>query len=374
MKGTKLEKLRKKIDEIDEKIVSLLNRRAKIALKISKEKKKVGGEIYSPYREKEILERIKRLENIFPEKSIENIYSEIISATRSIEKEIKITYLGPKGTFTEVAAIKKFGRSANYIPLHSIKDVFNEVEKGNADFGVVPIENSSEGSVTSTLDMFFDSNLKICGEVIIDVVHCLLSNSKISEIKKLYCHPLAFAQCEEWISKNLPNVKIIEVGSTAKAAEIAAKEKNSAAIASELAAREYNLKILARNIQDEIVNKTRFLIIGKCVGKYVGRYVGKYVGIGQNSKKSKKIKSKTSILFTVKHVPGALFRALKSFSDYKINLTKIESRPIKGKLWEYAFFVDFQGHVNDKKVKAALKKLKENCIELKILGSYPEEK
>jgi chorismate mutase/prephenate dehydratase len=203
--------------------------------------------------------------------------------------------------------------------------------------------------------MFFTSNLKICGEVIIDINHCLLSNSKISEIKKLYCHPQAFAQCEGWISKNLPNVEIIEVSSTARAAEIAAKEKYSAAIASELAAMEYNLKILARNIQDEVINKTRFLIIGKIIPEKA-----KY--------------NKTSILFTVKHVPGALFRALKAFNDYKINMTKIESRPIKGKLWEYAFFVDFQGHIEDRKVKTALKELKENCIELKILGSYPEER
>lgn len=354
MASKSLKKLREKIDLLDDKIVRLLNERAKVVLEIAARKKALGRKIYAPAREKRVLERLAKIKGILPAKALEDIYREIISTSRALEKEIKVAYLGPKTTFTEMAALKKFGSAASYIPLPSIPDVFQEVERGNADFGVVPIESSSEGAVSSTLDMFFDSQLNICGEIVIDVDHCLLSKFPTKKIKKIYSHPQAFGQCENWIKKNLPDAKIIEVSSTARAAELAAKEKESAAIASALAAKEYNLPIVAKKIQDQFINKTRFLVVG-------------------NTKVEATGKDKTSILFTVKHVPGALFRALKAFSDYKINMTKIESRPIKGKLWEYAFFVDFQGHCENRRVKAALKELKKNCIELKILGSYPEE-
>jgi len=266
----------------------------------------------------------------------------------------KVCFLGPKATFTEMAAVKKFGHSPEYIPFNSIREVFNAVEKGASDFGVVPIENSNEGSVSSTLDMFFDSGLEICGEVSVEVNQCLLSKSVIGKIKKIYSHPQALAQCQLWITKNLPHAEVIAVGSTSAAAEKASKEKNTAAIASELAAEEYGLNIISKKIQDQPMNRTRFLVIGSLEPKSTG-------------------KDKTSTLFVVHHKPGSLFDALSVFKTHKLNMTKIESRPIKGKLWEYAFFVDFQGHKDNENVKKALIELKEHTLLLKVLGSYPEE-
>jgi chorismate mutase/prephenate dehydratase len=236
----------------------------------------------------------------------------------------------------------------------SIGEVFHSVEKGQCDFGVVPIENSNEGSVTSTLDMFFDSSLEICGEVTVEVDQNLLSKSKMNEIKRVYSHPQGLAQCQGWIRKNLPQAEVVAVSSTSAAAEKASKEKNTAAIASKLAAEEYGLNVLAAKIQDQSTNRTRFLVVGNLKPKQTG-------------------KDKTSLLFVVHHKPGALYDSLGVFNKYNLNMTKIESRPIKGRLWEYAFFVDFQGHKEDSKVIKAFSELKEHTLLLKILGSYPEE-
>ena len=342
------------IDKIDEDIIGLLDKRAKIVGEIGKEKTKLGVHTYNPSREKQIFGRLKSVKTLVPKKGLEAIFREIISTFRSMEMPLAIAFLGPKATFTEMAAIKKFGHSPGYLPLNSVSEVFRSVERGQCNFGVVPIENSNEGSVSSTLDMFFDSATKICGEVVIEVDQYLLSKSGLGDIKKVYSHPQALAQCQDWIRKNLPHVEVAEVSSTSAAAGKASKEKNSAAIASRLAAEEYGLDIIADKIQDRSMNRTRFLVIGDLEPSPTG-------------------KDKTSVLFVLHHKPGSLYNSLGVFNKYKLNMTKIESRPIKGMLWEYAFFVDFQGHASDNNVAKALNELKEHTLQLKILGSYPEE-
>lgn len=275
--------------------------------------------------------------------------------SKNSHKNIKVCYLGPEATFTHQAALKWFGPSVELIPLDSIVSVFKEVERGNYGFGVVPVENSTEGSVNITLDMFLESDLKIVSEIYLDITHNLLSNSSREKIKKIYSHPQALAQCRNYLQKNFSNAELIETGSTSKAALIASKENRSAAIASELAAKMYNINILEKNIQDKINNSTRFLTIGKAAP-------------------SKTKKDKCSILFSVQHKPGTLFEALRPFYDKKINLTKIESRPTKQKQWEYIFFVDFEGFIEDENVKKALEELKKHCIFIKVLGCYPSAK
>lgn len=341
------------MDSIDRKIVELLSKRALLSLEVAKTKKEKGLPIFQPAREHEILLSVEKAKTLFPKEALKRIFREIIAASTELQQPLRIAFFGLSASFTEIAVIKRFG-DAKRISCDSIPDVFAEVEKGRADLGVVPIENSSEGSVSSTLDMFFDSPLKICGESVIDVEQCLLSKSGKRKVKRIFSHPQAFGQCKGWIKKNFPTAELIEASSTSKAAELASKDKTSAAIASPLAAEVYGLKIIARGIADESKNRTRFLIVGKIESKPTG-------------------KDKTSILFSTKHESGALFQALKAFQGYKINMTKIESRPIKGRLWEYAFFVDFQGHQTDTKSQKALEELSAHSLFMKILGSYPEE-
>jgi chorismate mutase/prephenate dehydratase len=348
-----LKNLRKKIDEVDDQILELLNKRARTTLEIAKVKKKAGSEYYLPHREEEIYKRLKKKsKGPFPNKALEEVYREIISGSLSLEKPLRIAYLGPQATFTHLASMRKFGSSPTYLPVKSIADVFSEVEKGRADYGVVPIENSTEGVINYTLDMFIDSDLKVVSEILLEISHNLLSKSSLTNIKKIYSHSQAIAQARNWMESNLPNAKIFEVSSTARAAARAAKEKNAGAIASELAAKLYNLKIVASHIEDTKENVTRFLVIGRTLSKRTGR-------------------DKTSIMFSIKDRPGALHDMLRPFAKEKINLTKIESRPSKKKAWDYYFFVDFQGHIGERKVEKALKELEKGCLFLKILGAYP---
>ncbi len=354
-----LKALREKIDQIDEQILKLLNERAKLAKKVGEVKKELGHEIHVPEREREILNRIIKLnketygEN-FPTEALLHIYREIISACLSLEKELKIAYLGPKATFTHQAALEYFGFSAHYIPVSTIGDVFKEVELGRADYGVVPVENTTEGVVNYTLDMFLESDLKIVGEIVIPIKLNLLSTaSSIKNITTIYSHKHALAQCKEWISKNVPWASLVETESTAKACELVIEMERAGAIASEVAAYTYHLNILAENIQDNPNNYTRFLIIGKRSMKPTG-------------------KDKTSLIFAVKDEAGALYKALESFYSYNINLTKIVSRPSKKKLWDYVFFVDLEGHIEEERIKKALNLLQERCQMVKVLGSYPK--
>lgn len=348
-----LKELRRQIDRIDKKIVKLLNMRAEITLDITDLKRKLGKSIYSPDREREILRKIVIInKGPLTNNALEAIYREIMSSSLSIDKPLKVAYLGPEATFTHLAALKRFGSQVNYLGLDSITDVFLEVERDNADFGVIPIENSIEGAVTHTLDMFVDSDLKICAQVILDVSHNLLANSPINKIKRIYSNPQVFGQCRIWLQENLPNVERLEVSTTTRAAQIAAGEKYSSCIASLLAARVYKLKVVAHDIEDSPHNITRFLVIGKtdvcCTGH-----------------------DKTSIMFSIKDRVGALHDMLSPFKKYGINLTKIESRPSKKKAWDYYFFVDLEGHRDNPDVKKALRELEDKCTYLKILGSYP---
>jgi len=348
-----LKKLRKQIDDLDKEIIQLLNQRAKITLDIVRLKRKQGKGLYSPDREREVLRRIIALnKGPLSPVALEAIYREVMSYGLSIDRPVRIAYLGPEATFTHLAALKRFGSQVEYIPCNSIPDVFLEVERDTADYGVVPIENSVEGAVSHTLDMLVDSDLKICAQVILDIAHNLLANCAKHQIKHLYSNPQVFGQCQIWLQKNLPLVEKIEVSSTTRAAQLAAKEKYGACIASLLAAKIYKLKVIARDIEDSPHNITRFLVIGRTDVPITGD-------------------DKTSIMFSIKDKVGALHDMLIPFRKYSINLTKIESRPSKKKAWDYYFFVDLQGHREDLSVKKALIELENKCRFLKILGSYP---
>jgi chorismate mutase/prephenate dehydratase len=351
-----IEELRQQIDAIDNRILELLNQRAEIVIQIGEEKARENVAFHSPEREEEIFDRLTRQnQGPFPRSAVKAVYREILSACLSLEHPLKVAYLGPKATFTHMACMKRFGLSAAYVPLRGIGDVFAEVEKGKADYGVVPVENSTEGVVSHTLDMFVDSDLKICGEILMEVSHHLLSQrGEQGRITKIYSHPHAFAQSRKWLETHLSNAALLEVPSTAAAAELAAQDETAAAIASDLAASLYDLKVVAARIEDNPHNFTRFLIIGQKGCPSTGH-------------------DKTSILFAIRDRVGALYRMLEPFAKGQINLTKIESRPSRYRVWEYIFYVDFEGHAEEAHVKAALEHLREECLFLKVLGSYPRE-
>ncbi len=352
----RLKKLRGKIDQIDEKLLKLFNQRALEALKVSRLKEKEKLNAYSPGREASILNHLTRLnKGPFSAQDVRSVFQEILSICRAQRVTMKIAYLGPEATFTHIAAKKKFGKSSNYLECHSIVDVFTEVQQHRADYGVVPIENSTEGAVNHTLDMFIDSELKICSEMYLSIQHNLLSKHKsLSSIKRVYSHEQVFAQCRNWLKNNLPNAKLISSASTTQAAISATLGKGRAAIASKIAAEEYKLNIIARSLEDLTHNITRFLIIGR-------------------QEVNPTACDKTAIMFSMKDKAGALHDALASFKKENINLTKIESRPSKKKAWKYYFFVDIDGHKNSASVKKALKALEKVCFFVKILGSYPKE-
>lgn len=349
-----LNKNRREIDRIDMKIVDLLNKRAKKSLEIRKIKKKLKKTVFTPHREKEVYANVlKKSKGPLSPGSVKAIYREIMSGSLSLENPVKIAYLGPPLTFTHLAALSKFGSSVDYVDCSGIGEVFNEVDKGRADYGVVPIENSIEGAVNYTFDMFVNSDLKICSEIYLEISHSLLSKvNSLENIKRVYSHPQVFAQCRRWIEKNIPRAELIEVSSTSKAAELSSKAKNTACIASLLASKKYSLKVLARSIEDTAHNVTRFLVIGENPAQPTED-------------------DKTSIMFSVKDKVGALHDILVPFKKNRINLTKIESRPSRLKAWEYYFFVDMEGHYESKKLKVALSELAKGCSYLKVLGSYP---
>jgi len=348
-----LKKIRRQIDNIDRKILTLLNKRASRILAIGRVKKARRASIYAPAREKEILARLTRAnKGPLTHENLRAIYREIMSASFALEKPLVIAYLGPRATFTHLAAMKRFGASVTYLPCNSIGDVFLEVEKDNADYGVVPIENSIEGAVSHTLDMLVDSDLKVCAQIMLDITHNLLGRGPKTRVRHIYSNPQVFGQCRLWIESNIPKADLVEVSSTTRAAQIAAKEKNAACIASLLAAKEYNLKVIARGIEDSPHNITKFLVIGKFESEPTRD-------------------DKTSIMFSIKDRVGALHDMLMPFKRHGINLTKIESRPSKRRAWDYFFFMDLLGHRSEKRVQKALAELEEKCKFLKVLGSYP---
>jgi len=351
-----LSKHRKAIDDIDRRIVELLNERTRHVLEIGEIKNRQQAEIYAPHRELAVLERICR-QNQGPikDESLRAIYREIMSSALSLEKTMVIAYLGPEATFTHQAAIQRFGSSLTYASQKTIADVFTEVARNRADYGVVPVENSTEGVVTHTLDMFVDSDLKIVAQIVLPIRHCLLSRGARDQILKFYVHPQTLAQCRQWLHRNFPHAEVIESSSNARSAELASRSKRAAAIAGTLAAETYKMPILEYDIQDHAANATRFLVLGRSCSPPTGR-------------------DRTSILFSISDKSGSLYSALSPFHRFKLNMTRIESRPSKRKAWEYFFFVDVDGHERDAPVGKALAELQRKCLFVKVLGSYPNGK
>ena len=344
---------RKVIDRLDAHIVRLLNERTKHVLAIGDMKLKAGEEIYAPHRERAVLQRICRSnEGPITDDQLCAIYREIMSSALALEKTMSIAYLGPEATFTHQAAIQKFGSSLRYVSQKTIADVFAEVSRNRADYGVVPVENTTEGVVTHTLDMFVDSDLKIVSQIVLPVQYCLAGNCRLQDIKRLYVHPQALGQCRQWVQEHLPKVEIFETSSNARSAELAAQGKVNAAITGILAAEKYGLPVLKQDIQDNAANATRFLVLGRQCSPPTGD-------------------DRTSLLVSVADKAGALHQAIAAFRRHKINMTKIESRPSKRKAWEYFFFIDCDGHMQDRKVVKAIQLLGEHCNFVKVLGSYP---
>ncbi len=349
------DKLRRKIDSLDKKILDLLAERGDIALEIRELKTENSVGVYDPVREKLIEKKLKELNSgPLSDESVIRIFREIISACRSLQQPTNVAYLGPEGSFSHQASYNEFGGSADLIPLGSFEEVFEEVENARAAFGVVPVENSIEGSVSMVLDLLSKTHLTVTAELYEKINHYLLSKTgNIKDIKIVASHPQAIAQCKRWLNKNLPNCELMETASTAEAARLASKKKNVAAIASEHAAAIYKLNVVQKNIEESNLNTTRFFVVGNKTNKPTGD-------------------DRTSIVFSLKDKPGALQKSFfQPFADAGVNLTRIESRPSKERPWEYLFFVDFKGHAQDKNIRSLLKKLDKNCISLKVLGSYP---
>ena len=349
-----LDDLRQKIDTIDTDIIRLLNERADIVHEIGVVKKRDGLEIYAPEREEKLLRKLceKGKGGRLPDTAIRAIYREIMSAALALEEDLKIAYLGPAGTWTHQAALGKFGHSVELIPQPSFADVFDHVERRIADYGVVPIENSTEGAVTHTLDLFADSPLKIYGQVMMPIENNLMANCPRQEIKSIYSHSQVIAQCRGWLGKNFGEIQAIEMSSSAAAAEVTAQEEGAAVLGGTLLAELYDLNVLETSIQDIATNTTRFLVISHKTCPPTG-------------------KDRTSVMFSVRDEPGSLHRALEPFEEFEINMSKIESRPSKRRAWEYYFFVDVAGHCEDEALKDVIKQLEKHCSFVKVLGSYP---
>jgi chorismate mutase/prephenate dehydratase len=348
-----LDDLRKKIDEIDAKLVELLNQRAGIVIEVGKLKKQTSTPVYSPDREKEVLEKvIRHNKGPLPNKCLSAIWRELMSGSFTLERPLRVGYLGPAGSFSHTAAIGKFGTSVDYEPIVDIRGIFDEVSKGHCDLGVVPIENTLGGGVIETLDALVDSDVKVCAEILMAIHHNLLANCNLDQIEKIYSKPEVFAQCRNWLASTFKDAKTVAEASTAKAAQKAAKEPRSAAIGSTIAAELYGLKVICENIEDTPNNVTRFFVVAKEDSKPTGQ-------------------DKTSVLFSTAHKAGALVDVLEVFKKYEVNLTNIESRPSKKREWEYYFFVDFAGHRGEEKIQKALEEAKKHCLQLSILGSFP---
>lgn len=351
-----LQEVRSRIDALDRQIQTLINERAACAEQVAQIKQDNGdeGNYYRPEREAEILRRIRdRNEGPLSDSEMVRLFREVISACLALERPMTIAYLGPEGTFTHAATMKHFGHSIKTQALDAIDVVFREVESGNADYGVVPIENSTEGVVNHTLDMFLRSPLQICGEVELRVeLHLLGKDSSMEGIQEVYAHHQAIAQCREWLESNLPDARHVVFASNAEAARIASETGGAAAIASDAAAERYGLQRLVSNIEDEPGNTTRFLVIGEKSAGPSGE-------------------DKTSLLVSVHNQPGALHRLLQPLVRHGISMTRIESRPSRRSMWDYVFFVDFEGHVDEERVTTALGELESETTLLRVLGSYP---
>jgi len=346
--------VRNQIDAIDSEILVLLKQRLLCAREIGHRKSKESRAKWDPLRERQIYDRLLEMnKNEFPVQSLLSIFHEIITTCRLSQKQIDVAYLGPEATFSHLAGVNYFGHAAVYRPMESIEDIFNEVTRSRINYGIVPVENSIEGAVFSTLDSFMKHQVKICGEVNLSISHNLVNQSgNINDIKTVVSHSQPLAQCREWLKKNMPGVPALPVFSTGAAAQMAAKDATYGAIASSLAIKTYQLQEVVRGIEDYAGNTTRFLVIG-------------------SKSPSKSGCDKTSLLIGLMDRPGALNEVLTVLSDIGINLAKIESRPIKGKQWKYLFFIDLHGHIEDKVIKEGCEHLRKICSYFEWLGSYP---
>ncbi|PPT69129.1 chorismate mutase [Xanthomonas arboricola] len=349
--------VRAKIDEIDRTIQALIAERANFAHQVGKAKGKLAAAVdyYRPEREAQVLRMVvDRNEGPLSDEVLVHVYREIMSACLAQQEPLKIGYLGPEGTFSQQAVLKHFGRSAVGLPMATIEEVFQEVEAGNADFGVVPVENSGQGTIQVTLDMFLTSNLKICGEVELRVHQYLLSrNGRLEDIERIYAHSQSFAQTAGWLRSHLPKVEKIAVSSNAEGARRARNAEDAAAIGGESAAHVYGLKkVIMKSIEDDDDNTTRFLVIGRQIFPTSGH-------------------DRTSVLVFIHDKPGALFDVLSPFALHGISMNRIESRPSHQAKWEYGFFIDLAGHVEDEAMKQALAELEAHSAQIKVLGSYP---
>jgi chorismate mutase/prephenate dehydratase len=345
-----IEKLRREIDALDDELAKLVDRRAGVAVEIGKLKK--GSAVYRPEREAEILRRISS--KILPKERMIAVFREIISACRGLEEAIRVSYLGPEGTFSEQAVRKHFGAAVEALPTGSVDDAFRRCESGAVQFAVVPVENSTEGAVGRTLDLLLATPLKICAEIELRVQQNLLSKTSLKKIRRIYSHSQSLAQCQGWLAQNLPQAERVPVASNAEAARLASKAKDAAAIAGELAAERYGLKILARAIEDTADNTTRFLVLGKIEPAPTGS-------------------DRTSLVMSAENKPGSVHALLTPLAEHRVSMSRIESRPSRTKsgMWEYVFFIDVEGHQKDAAVSRALAALREKAPLLKILGSYP---
>jgi len=353
----KIDVFRKEIDAIDSRILALLNKRGNLARKIGKEKHKANlPNFHSPSREVKILRRLSaRNQGPYSNQAIHAIFREIFSAALFLEQPLRVAFLGPKATYTHLAAQKKFGTSACLLPAKSIAEIFSEVERGNVDYGIVPLENSIEGVVGCTLDLLVESPLQLVAEISQKIsIHLLNTSGDLSKVRKICSHPHALAQCRIWIENNLPNVKLEKAESTAAAAQMAQGNKSVGALSNAIAAKLYHLAIAAPSVQASSNSVTRFVVISR-------------EGVERTGK------DRTSLVFSVPDTPGALVKCLNIFSRKKINMTKVESRPVKKRVWAYIFFVDIDGHRDDGDVGKAISELSKTCIFLKVLGSFPRE-
>ncbi len=349
----KLKQLRRKIDKLDRQLLRLISQRAQLALEIGDLKEKVGQNVFSPEREEQVIAQIlNSYDGLLSHQCVRSIFRELMSGTRTLQKSLRIAYLGPEYSFSHLAALEKFGGCVCYVPVGSIEAVFEAVNRGHVDYGLVPVENSTDGGIADTLDMFTRMPLRICAEVRLRIHHNLLAKCSQAEIRRVYSRPQALSQCRTWLSKNVPQAQPIEVASTATAAKLAQTEPNAAAVASRQAAVHYQLDVVASNIEDFEHNITRFAVIGEQRTPRTGN-------------------DKTAIMFQVPHKPGALADALIPFKNNRVNLTWIESFPSRKAQQEYLFFVDFEGHQEDVKVKRALNALRRRADQLVVLGSFP---
>ncbi len=350
--NAELKKYREQIDTIDDELLQLLNRRAGLAQQIGHVKG--NGAVLRPEREAQVLQRMVQANGgPLPNPGVTQLFTEIMSQCRALEAPLRVAYLGPHGTFSEAAVFQRFGQATDGLPADSIDGVFSAVESGAANYGLVPVENSTEGAIGRTLDLLLSSNLNICGEVLLQVHQCVLSNENdLSLIRKIYSHPQSFGQCQGWLNTHVPHAERITASSNADAARMAAEESFAAAVAGAQAAAHFKLKLLAENIEDDSRNTTRFLVIGKQEVAPSGR-------------------DKTSLVMSAANRPGAVHDLLVPLAQHGVSMTKLESRPSRAGLWEYVFYVDIEGHQADAKVAAALAQLRQIAAFVKVLGSYP---